>query len=246
MSKTHKRNLFLILFSVEAILSLVSIISKSIIGVVVTGAFSIILLTLYLGWDIIEVLIFRHTGIVSIIGNYELGSDRLVATSNSDGSYYSISVSEVFDISRCIIDSKRFERMIEKTNTPFKISIHVEKLKTNRLIEKLETRRYIKEIALSKVIGRSSKSEIKKQHIKDEISYLDHEISELKSGGIPLVTRYYIICAGKSNDRYTSERVALSNMNQISSEFDSSFCVKSKVVSGESLIDFLKLEYMIL
>ncbi|MCL5008008.1 MAG: hypothetical protein M1562_02045 [Candidatus Marsarchaeota archaeon] len=246
MGMVDKRIVLSILLSVEIVLSLISAISKSIIGVIVTGLCALILLVLYLGWDIIDTLIFKHTGIVLVFGNYELGNDRLVATSNANGNYYSISVSEVFDISKCSIDPKRFERMIEKTNIPFKIAIHVERLKTNRLVEKLETKKYTKEIALSRVVGRSSKAELKKQHIKNEISYLDHEISELKSGGIPVVTRYYIMCAGNSSDRYSSERIALSNMNQVSSEFDSSFCVKSRIVSGASLIEFLKLEYMIL
>ena len=234
----------LILF--EIILLFVSITTGSVLSIIISSIAAFAIFVIYSSWDILESLIFKHTNLIQVMRDYEIMGDRNTAIFYIGNKYGSISVAKVYNISGDGIDTIKFEKLIEKVNIPFKIITHIEKIKTKNIIEDIETRKYMKEIAFSKISGKSSKDKLRIEKLKNEITYLEHEIAELYSGGTPLKISYYIICAALSSDRYTAEKYSISSLNQITIEFDSSFGTKSKLLSGNELVNTLRLESMIL
>ncbi len=233
------------LILLEVLFVFLGIATGSLIMILISSILAFAIFVLYSLWDMLESSIFKHTNFIQLLRNYEITGDRSTAMFYTGSRYGSISVAKVQNISGDGIDTPKFENLIEKTNLPFKIVTHIEKIKTKNIIENIETKKYMKEIALSKMSNKP-KDKLKTEKLRNEISYLDHEISELHSGGVPLTVSYYIMCAAISSDKYTAEKYSISNLNQIIIEFDSSFGTKSKLLSGDELVDTLKLESMIL
>lgn len=234
------------LIMVEILLLFISMITRSILSIIISAILAFTIFIIYHSWDILESLIFKHTNLIQIIRDYEINGDRNTAIFYIGNDYGSISVAKVYNISGDGIDTIKFEKLIEKVNIPFKIVTQIEKIQTKNIIENIETRKYMKEIAFSKISGKSPKDRLKMEKLKNELSYLEHEISELYSGGTPLRISYYIMCAATSSDRYTAEKCSLINLNQVTIEFDSSFGTKSKLLNGSELVNTLRLESMIL
>lgn len=233
------------LILLEASLTSIGIYTKSIFVIVAASVSALIIFVVYTGWDIIESLVFKHTNMIQVVGNYEISGDRATAMFRKGNKYVSVSVSEIGAITDVGMDERRFENIIERLNIPFRLVMQIEKIMTRNMTEGMETQKHMREIALSRLSPKAPRDRLKKQKLKNEILYLEHNISELMSGGIPLQLSYYVMCNAVSFDRYSAEKLSISNMNRITTEFDSAFGTKSRLLSGNELINILRMEQMI-
>lgn len=210
-----------------------------------TSLITVIFAVIFKGWDIIEALIFKHTNIVQVFDGFELSNGRLTATVRESGIYTSVSAAELRPASDSNMDREKLEKLIGSIGFPFRLSLYVRRFKADKLIEKLQVKRRMKEIELSRIRNqKSGRGLLKANRLKEEISYLNHELSRIKSGGVPLELRYYVVTASSSDMKYKAEEESLSNLKEVLSGLNAVLGTESIVLSGADLLAMIKFDYV--
>jgi hypothetical protein len=202
-------------------------------------------LILFKGWNMIEVLIFKHTNIIQMLDGFELSGSRQTASIRDGSAYTSISAAELRPTSDSEVDRDKLEKLIGTIGFPFRISTYVKRFKADKMIEKLQVKRKMKEIELSRIHNqKSGKGMLKASRLKEEISYLSHELSQIQNGGIPLEMRYYVVTASTASVKYKADEEALSNLKEVLSGLSSIFGAESSILSGTELMKLIKFDYV--
>lgn len=226
----------------SALTSIASILTLNIFIIALTSAFILASVVLYKLWYVIDALIFSHTNLVEIFNGYELSRDRTSAIRRINDVISATTVSLLEANSAAEIDKSKIENIIAHINYPFKFVMQVERLNVNKIADRLETSRSMKEIELSRIDQPSNKKTLKANQLKREIEQLQHDINAIKIGETPVRLVYYIMTSSISESVYEAEERAKSQIRELSSQFDALLKSKSKVVTGNELIDLLKLD----
>jgi hypothetical protein len=227
------------------IAAIASIITFNPYLIAITPLLGILFLILFKGWNIIEALLFKHTHIIQMFDGFELSGSRLTAVAREGGIYTSVSAAELVPTSNSEIDRDKLERLIRNFGFPFRLSTYVKRFKTDKIIEKLQVRRKMKEIELSRIHNqKSGTGMLKAARLKEEISCLNHELSQIQGGGVPLEMRYYVVTASSANLKYKADEEALSNLKEVLSGLNAILGTESAILSGPELIKMIKFDYV--
>jgi hypothetical protein len=208
--------------------------------IIASLALSVSMFFLYKLWDVFEALIIKKTGVVQILGDYELEGDRVAAVSKMGGSFKAVSVAVLKELPSREISKDGLEKIIASSNAPFRLVMQVEKLNTEKISDDLKTRRRLKEIELSKVNPKKGTDHGK--IIEREIELIESEINSINSGSTPLRTNTYIMSVAASESRFVAQERALSQVKTIAGEFSAVLGANFEVMGGADLISVLRSE----
>lgn len=221
-----------------AIASLASLIMLNTYLVIFSVSASLALFFLYKMWDVFEGLIIKRTGIVQVVGNYELAGDRVSAVTKRGSLFCALSAAILNDLPSKGMEREGIERIIASTNAPFRFVLQVEKLNTGKIFDDLRTRRRMKEIELSKTVSRKGTDTSK--IIEREIELIESEIRAIGSGAVPLKAEMYIMSFAESESKFVAEEKALSQVKALAGEFSAVLGAGFEVLSGAQLIKTIR------
>ncbi|MCL4389401.1 hypothetical protein M1397_02190 [Candidatus Marsarchaeota archaeon] len=212
-----------------------------------TALIAVALFVSYKLWDIIEAWIFKHSNIVQVFDGFQLSGSRTSAIAIRSGEYTAVSAVKINSVGAMGVNKDNIEKMISRIGYPFKLVLYVKNFNTNKLLERLQTRKKFKEIELSRIGNRKTgRGMIRSNAIKEEIAYLDNEISQIGGGGIPLELSYYLIVAGHSESKYKAEELSSASLRGVTSEFDATFGSRSSQVTGNELLELMKFDSLMI
>ncbi len=196
-------------------------------------------------WDLIEAKVFEKTNMIQLFNGFEAGGRRLSATAKYGGRYISTTAARVETLGGVQVDREKIENMIANLGVPFKLVLHVKRINTVKLLEKLQTKKAMQEIGLSRLGGGGQgRNLLKANRLKASIAYLEHEIDEIRGGGVPIGLAYYLLTSAVSESRYRAEELSHAQLRELVSGFDATFGTRSSEVSGNDLINLMKFDAM--
>lgn len=223
-----------------------SVVTLNVYLISATSVAALISFVIYKTWGVIEAKIFEKSNLVQLFGGFELSGGRYAMIAKRGGNYTATSVARINTLGDVGIDSNKVENLIAHVNAPFKLVLHVEKLNVSRIVEKMETKKGMREIDLARITNPGSgKGLVAASRLKSEIAYLEHEITGIAGGGIPLKLAYYIMTSAISEGRYKAEEESKLQLRELVSEFDATFGTKSSFLSGEELIKAMRFDSVI-
>lgn len=232
------------LLSTSAALFLASILTFNALAVAAAAAFAFGSMAVYKGWYIFEAKIIEGTGIVQVVGSYELGDERSAAVLREGDAFNSAAVCAFYGISEANVDRDKFEGIIERTNTPFKLVVSVEYLNKRGLLDRLETQLRMKKMKFADISYRNLKrNKIKAEALENEIKHIQRQMQGISEGRRALKLIYYVVVNATSESRYGAVEAAKSALLRIISEFEAGFGVQGRQLYGNELLDFLKIDY---
>lgn len=232
------------LLSASAGLFIVSVFTLNPLAVAVSAAFAFGSMAIYKGWYIFEAKFIEGTGIVQVVGNYELGDERSVAVLREGSVFNSVAVGAFYGLGRTNVDRDKFEGIIERVNTPFRLVTSVEYLDRKGLLDRLETRLRIKQIESANISQRRSKrNRLKMDALENEIKHIQRQIQGVSEGRRALRLVYYVVVNAISESRYGSVEAAKSALLRVVSEIEAGFGVRGRQLYGNDLLEFLKIDY---
>jgi len=226
------------LIALAAISSAASVLSLNLYLITFSVSATVSLFFLYQLWDVFEAVIIKHTGVVQVIGDYELEADRFAATRKKGLHFSAVSAAILKDFPTKEINRENIERIISSSNSPFKFVVQVEKLNTRKITDDLKTKRRLKEIELSK--ARAKEGTDSSTIVEREIELIESEIKSISSGAVPLKTNIYLMSVGSSESRFAAQEKALAQLKEIAGEFSAVLGAGFEVVTGAELISIIK------
>jgi hypothetical protein len=199
----------------------------------------------YLGWDIIEAVIFKRTGVIEVLSGYTVSGDMDSAVFRKDNHYSALAVARVENLGGGKFDQSRFDKIIIGLGFPFRISIQLEKMDTRHITEKLQTKKRMKEIKISNIGTVTNREEMEKRRLTQEVAHLQNQISEIEKGGAALIFSYNLLCTGKGKTSSLAEAEAVSRLRRLCSEFDSAFGSSSRHLRRKELVSFIEMEMLV-
>ena len=195
--------------------------------------------------DPFESMVFRHSNLVQVIDGYEIGGERNVATRRV-GQKYVASAGGFISVESGTLDREKVESIISHFSYPFRLSMVVERLDSNRILDALRTKRSIKEIELSRVGNVSTgRGAAKASWIRRAIEQIEHDIKSVAGGYAPLKLAYYVLTSSESERRYSAEEEARSRARALLGAFDGALGSASSLASGGALIRMLRIDSMV-
>jgi hypothetical protein len=232
------------LLSSSAGLFLISLFTLNALAVAAAAAFTFGAMAVYKGWYIFEAKIIEGTGIVQVVGSYELGDERSAAVLREGDAFNSVAVCAFRGLSEANVDRDKFEGMIDRINTPFRLVVSVEYLDKRGLLDRLETRLRMKQMKSADISYRKSKrNRIRMETLENEIKRIQEQIRGVSEGRRALRLVYYVVVNAVSESRYGAVEAAKSALLRVISEFEAGFGVQGKQLYGNELLDFLKIDY---
>lgn len=231
-----------VLIAIAAISSIASIISLNLYLTIISISLTICLFFLYQLWDIFEAVIIKRTGVVQMVGDYELEGDRFAAIRKKELHFSAVSAAILKSFPSKEISRENIERIISSSNSPFRFVVQVEKLNANKITDDLKTKRRMKELELSK--AKTKKGADSSKVVEREIELIESEIKSISSGAIPLKTNIYIMSAASSESRFMAQEKAHSQIKELAGEFSAVLGSGFEVLSGADLISTLRLDMM--
>lgn len=194
-------------------------------------------------WQALESAIIRRTGIIELVGQYELSGDRLSAVRRANGKIVSTTVASLDGNSGAGIDRKSIEAIISRLNFPFKFTLQVSMLNTAKLLDSMQTRRAANEIKLSKIAqSKKSKDSARANAIRRELELIEHDIRNMTSGSVPLRMLMLVSTSAASESRFYAEELAKSRIRELAGEFGALTNAQVRILSGSELAEALMLE----
>jgi hypothetical protein len=215
-----------------------SIASLNIYMIVISIAITSSLFFLYKLWDVFEAVIIKRSGVVQVVGDYELEADRVSAVKKRGQQFSALCAATLRDFPTKEISRENIERIISSSNSPFRFVVQVEKLNTGKITHDLKTKRRMKELELSKVNAKKGSDSGKV--VEREIELLESEIKSISSGAVPLKTQIYIMSFASSESKFSAQERALSQIKEISGEFSAVLGAGFEVLAGPELISLIK------
>ncbi len=231
-----------VIIAIAVVASLASILSLNLYLTILSISVSLSLFFLYKLWDIFESLIIKKTGVVQIIGDYELEADRVSAIRKKGLLFSAVSAAALRSFPTKEINRENIERIISSSNSPFRFVVQVERLNTGKITDDLKTRRRMKELELSKT--RAKKGTDSSKVVEREIELIESEIKSIGTGAVPLKTNIYLMTFASSESRFAAQERALSQIKEISGEFSAVLGAGFEVLSGTDLISVIKSDLM--
>jgi hypothetical protein len=229
-----------IAIGVAVVASVASILLLNVYLIILSLSLSMSLFFIYKLWDVFEALIIKKTGVVQILGNYELEGDRISAVGKRGESFVAVSAAVLKELPSREISKDSIEKIIASSNAPFRLVMQVERLNTEKISDDLKTRRRLKEIELSKT--NSKKGPDQSKIIEREIELIESEIDAITSGSTPLKTNTYIMSFASSESRFVSQERALSQVKALAGEFSAVLGASFEVLTGADLLSVLRSE----
>jgi hypothetical protein len=226
------------LIGVAAISSIASVLSLNLYLIIFSVSATIFLFFLYKLWDVFEAIVIKRTGVVQIVGDYELEADRFSAIRKKGLHFSAVSAAILRDFPSKEISRENIERIISSSNSPFRFVVQVEKLNTGKITDDLKTKRRMKELELSK--SKAKKGADSGKVLEREIELIESEIKSINSGAVPLKTSIYVTSVGSSESRFAAQEKALSQIKEIAGEFSAVLGAGFEVISGTELISIIK------
>ncbi len=206
------------------------------------GVLAFISFIIFKTWDIIEAAIFRHSNMIQVFNGYELNNDRISAI-RKRGNVFTATSAALVRLGDRNIEKANLENIISNLNAPFKIIIHIEKVDVKKILDRLRTKLYSKRIVISRLEKEPNKGHgMKIDILRKHIEAIEHDISSITSGMVPLNLAYYIMTSGVSENRFLAEEQAKHNIRNITNQFNALFCSDSEILSGDDLLRLLELD----
>ncbi len=203
-----------------------------------------VILVAYFGWDIIDAIMIKHTGVIELLSNYRISGEMNSAVFRKDKHYSALCVARVENLGDGKFDQSRFDKMVAGLGFPFRISIQLERMNTRQISERLQTKKRMKEIRIADIGTATNKEELEKRRLMQEVAYLQNQISEINGGGTALRFSYNLLCVGNGDTAHAAEAETLSRIRRLCSEFDSAFGSSSKQLRREELTSFIMMELL--
>jgi hypothetical protein len=236
------KNVIYVILAIAAISSISSVLSLNFYLILFSVSASILLFFLYQLWDIFEAVIIKKTGVVQMVGDYELEADRVAAIRKKGSNFTAVSAAVLRDFPSKEINRENIERIISSSNSPFRFVVQVEKLNTNKITDDLKTKRRTKELELSK--AKTGKGADPSRVIEREIELIESEIRSISSGAVALKTSIYLMSAASSESRFAAQERALSQIRELAGEFSAVLGAGFEVLAGADLVSILKSDLM--
>lgn len=235
-----QKTVFYVLIAAAIILSIASILTLRPYLIVFSISAVIILFFLYQLWDVFEAIVIKRTGVIQMIGDYELEAERFSAVRKKGLHFSAVSAAILRNFPSKEINRENIERIISSSNSPFRFVVQVERLNTSRMTDDLKTKRRMKELELSKARAKNGSDSSKV--VEREIELIESEINSISSGAVPLKTNIYLISFGSSESRFAAQEKALSQIREIAGEFSAVLGAGFEVIAGSELISIIKLD----
>ncbi|MGC8537853.1 MAG: hypothetical protein ACP5MZ_02610 [Candidatus Micrarchaeia archaeon] len=227
---------FLSAYSIGIIISALTL---NAYAIVISLALLTIGTLLFKGWDIFLPIAVKHTGIIRLIGSYEVSGNQNAAVRQTKRGFSAVAYA-VIDISDSEgLSRDKLEGIIARINVPFKLVLSVERLNMDKILDSLKTARHMKENQITRLSGGSERNIQKINSVKRELEQIDNDIRSMTSGRMPLHALYYLSVEAESGNRYAAESAAVSGLDEVSGTISASTGYKVKAISGNELVYFL-------
>jgi len=232
---------FAVLLSLSCILTLLAVISVNMVIIALAVSATIIAVVFYRMWYFIEDALFKHTGMIEMVGQYELSGSREAAIrSTNDGLI--AATAAVLEINNAdAVESRKIENIISRVGYPFKFTLQARRQDVNGLVDRIKTRISLKEIQLSR-LGTSQKELHRSAQARREVEVLQNDLRNIQLGDAPLRLIYYISTSAVSESRYDAEERAKSQLRELSGQFDALLGSNSRALVGSELLEVLMID----
>lgn len=227
-----------VILAISAASAVASLVTFNLYLILFSVCSSLCLFFLYKLWDVFEALLIKKTGVVQVLGDYELEAERFSAVRKIGPNFSAVSAAILRSFPSKEITRDSIERIIASSNSPFKFVVQVERLDTSKITDDLKTKRRMKELELSKT--RTKKSGDSDKVVERELELIESEIRSITSGEVPLKTSIYLISFGSSESRFAAQERALSQIKELSGEFSAVLGAGFEVLNGSELISVIK------
>lgn len=230
--------IFYILIATAILTALASLATLNIYVILFSCLVIVVMFFFHRLWDVFEALIINRTGVVQLIGTYELEGERLCAIKEIGKEFQAISAATLRDFPKKELTKENIERIIAGSNSPFRLVVGVERLNTSKIIDGLKTRRRMKEIELTK--AKQSKGKDNSKVIEREISVIEDEITAISTGSVPLKTEIYLLSAARAESKFLAQEHSIAQIRELSGEFSAVLGASFEVISGSELVRLVK------
>ncbi len=192
-------------------------------------------------WYIIEAAVFRHTHIVEIFSGYELSGSRETAVRKLHGAFTATAAAQLPINAKNGITREKIEELVQRSHSPFKFVLQVERLGAKRLMNEMQTRLSMKRLALSRIDTSSSRGRAKSDSLGKEIQELEDELSILRASA-PMRLRNYLMTSAMSDSRFSASDRALTQLKDLANRFGVLLGAEPVLLSGAELLSLLELD----
>lgn len=232
-----------LLLGICLILAVLSVFTLDVYVIAFSSVLALIAVLIYKAWPLIEPLIIRRTNIIQLLEGLELSGDRSVAIRKVHGGFSATASALLIVQKSNIIAGDKVENIIAHTSAPFKYTLYAQRIELAKLLDKLQTSKGIKEIQLARIADTSKgRSALRANQLKKEIEQLEHDITSIGSGAVPIRVAYYLSTSAFSDKRFEAEARSKAQIKQLASEFDALLGSSSKTLTGDELIAVLRLD----
>jgi hypothetical protein len=233
---------FIALLALSAIITVASIATLNTL-LIAAGLITVLMIALlYRLWYVIEAVVFKHTRVVELFNGYELSGAREAATRKLNGAFSATAAALLTTSAKQGIELERLESIIQQTGAPFKFVLQVERLSAKKLLDAMQTKMSMKRLEISKLSTSSEKKNIARlDALKRETAELEREIATV-SASTPMRLRHYIMTSALSENRFTAEERAISQIRELSNRFGAFLGAEPTLLSGSELTTVLELD----
>ncbi len=190
---------------------------------------------------IIEDFLFVRTGIVEVIGPYELSGSRNSAFRRLGSGFSCIAVALLEVNNHDEVDRKKIENIIAHSGHAFRFVMQARRQDISGITDGLRTGISSREIRLAR-LGNSKKDTQTGERIRREIEVMRNDLRSMEQGEAPMELMYYLCASAESESAYAAEESAISHIRELSSQFDALLGSRSRILSGSELADVISLD----
>ncbi len=240
----EKNYMLYLMFAICAIIAFTNLLILNIFLIVVDSAMLLLAISIFTFNDIFHDLIFKHSGIIQVFNGYELTGNRNVALFRANGKVCALAAAVIDTNNVDELSKEKIEHLIENISYSFKLVLQTRKLDTKKIIDRLQTRKSMHEITISRLDIKNNKHIQYMNKLKREIEVLEHDISSINSGSIPIKTIYYVMTTAIADTVLEASEHAKSQIKEISAQFNILLSSHSSIIEGDELIRLLEIDAM--
>lgn len=234
---------FYIIVAILAIFSIASVLTLNPFIILISLSVAILIVAFYKLDYIVEAVIFKRTNLIQVVDGCEISGDRSTVTRKLGDKFCATAVASLENNSNESIERTKIENIIANSHCVFKFVIQVERLDISKLLNKMYTRRSMKEIELSRLNKSYEKDNIAKSNtLKRQMDQIEHEIERINSGGTPLKVSQYIMTSSISDNKFSAQDRAKSQLRELVSEFGALLGVRCEILNGNDMLRLLKFD----
>ncbi|MGC8567897.1 MAG: hypothetical protein ACP5RP_00790 [Candidatus Micrarchaeia archaeon] len=226
------------IIAINTLLFLLSILTFNAFAVSFEGFVFLCSIIIYKAWDLIYAIMLKKSKAIEIIGNSKIYGSKSVLVRRSNNKFIATCASYIkISNSFSELNKDALEKIISKLEIPFKISLVVHSVDSNKILEMLKTKKRMKEIQYSSLENAPAKGKNsdKIAKLKAEIAALDSDIAQIVGGAKPLSIAYYVLTSAVSESRFHAEEEAKLNIKRLSNEFSSILNSSAIILEGADL-----------